>query len=62
MSESTITITELRTHFSEYLRRVKSGEVFIITKHGKPFGQFAPAQEMSQEQMFTLLQSKEDVA
>jgi prevent-host-death family protein len=62
MSESTITITELRNRFHEYLQRVKSGEVFIITKDGKPFAQFAPAQEVSEEEKTTSSQSKEDVA
>ena len=54
LSESTITITELRNRFNEYLQRVISGEVFIITKYGKPFAQFAPVQEVSEEQKTTL--------
>jgi prevent-host-death family protein len=62
MSVSTITITELRNHFDEYLQRVKAGEVFIITKYGKPFAQFAPAQEVLKQEKTALFQSKEDVA
>jgi len=62
MSESTITITELRNHFNEYLQRVKSGDVFIITKYGKPFAQFAPAQDVPEEERITLSQSKENLA
>jgi antitoxin (DNA-binding transcriptional repressor) of toxin-antitoxin stability system len=61
MSESVITITELRNRFDEYFQRVKSGEVFIITKYGKLFAQFAPAQGMSEEEKATLSQSNEDV-
>ena len=60
MSESVITITELRNRFDEYLQRVKSGEVFIITKYGKRFAQCAPAQEVSEEEKTALSQSKED--
>ena len=57
----TITITELRNRFDEYLLRVKSGEVFIITKYGKPFAQFAPAQDVSEEEKTILSQRNEDV-
>ncbi len=62
MAALTISISELRKHFDEYLQRVKSGEVIIITKYGKLFAQFAPAQDVSEEQKTTLSQSKEDAA
>ncbi len=61
MSESTITITELRKRFDEYLQRVKAGEVFIITKYGKPFAQFVPAQEVLEEEKTILSQRNENV-
>ena len=61
MAESTITITELRNRFDEYLQRVKSGEIFIITKYGKPFAQFVPAKDVSEEEKTPLPRSEEDI-
>lgn len=46
----TISITEMRNHFDEYMQRIKSGEVIVITKYGKPIAQFMPAQEIEEEQ------------
>jgi len=31
-----IGVREAKAHLSEYLRRVQSGEEFVITDHGKP--------------------------
>ena len=33
---------EAKTHLSELLRRVESGETITITKHGKPVAVMAP--------------------
>jgi prevent-host-death family protein len=60
MAELTISVTELRNHFDQYLQRVKSGEVFIITKYGKPLAHFAPAQDVSEEEKNALSGSKEE--
>ena len=62
MSESTVSITQMRNHFDEYLQCVKSGEVFIITRYGKAFARFTPAPETPKEQKSTLSQSKENAA
>lgn len=62
MNESTITITELRIRFDKYLQRVRSGEIFIVTKYGKPFAYFVPAREASEEEKTALSQSQESVA
>ena len=43
MAGVTITISELRNHFDEYIRRVKSGEAIMITKYGRPVAEFIPA-------------------
>ena len=42
MTELTISITELRNRFDKYMRRLKSGEVIVVTKYGKPIAQFTP--------------------
>lgn len=35
-------ITELKAHFSDYLRRVLAGEVFYITNRGVEVAEFRP--------------------
>ena len=41
---STVGIRELRDHLSQYLRRVREGELLVITDHGKPVGELRPAE------------------
>ena len=60
MAQSVISITELRKNFDEILQRVKSGEIFIITKYGKPHAQFIPAQNASKKPKTPLSQKKQD--
>lgn len=43
-------VREFKNHMSEYLRRVKAGEVLEITERGKPVGRLLPAQPPSEEQ------------
>lgn len=38
----TVGITELKAHFSEYLRRVLAGEVFYVTNRGVEVAEFRP--------------------
>ncbi len=45
MSELTIGVRELKTHLSEYLRRVRNGQTIIITDHGKTVAQIIPAEQ-----------------
>jgi len=35
-------VRELRDNLSEYLRRVKQGELLVITDRGKPIGEIVP--------------------
>ena len=37
-----IGVRELRNHFSAYLSRVKEGETFIVTEHGKAIATLIP--------------------
>jgi len=37
-----IGVREAKAHLSEYLRRVQSGEEFVITDHGKPVARITP--------------------
>lgn len=58
MSVTTVGIRELKTHLSKYMRRVKSGEIVIITEHGKPVGRIVPNAEYSiEERMLALRES-----
>lgn len=41
---ATIGIRELRDHLSECLRRVREGELLVITDRGKPVGELGPAE------------------
>jgi len=41
---ATVGIRELRDHLSEYLRRVREGELLVITDRGKPVGKLGPAE------------------
>jgi len=40
--ETTVGIRDLKTHLSEYIQRVKSGQSIVITDHGKPVGRILP--------------------
>ena len=44
MRETKVGTRELKNRLSEYLRRVKAGEIIIITERGKPVGQILPIQ------------------
>ena len=37
-----VSVRELKNNLSAYLRRLKSGEVILITSHGRPVGQLLP--------------------
>ena len=58
MNELMISISELRSSFDKYMNRIKSGEVIVITKYGKPIAQFTPAQVIEKEQKSYRLKAK----
>lgn len=41
---ATVGIRELKEHLSEYLRRVREGELVVITDRGRPVGRLGPAE------------------
>ena len=41
---ATVGVRELRDHLSDYLRRVREGEQFVIAGRGKPIGELGPAE------------------
>ncbi|HEX2769955.1 MAG TPA: type II toxin-antitoxin system prevent-host-death family antitoxin [Geobacteraceae bacterium] len=42
MDEMRVGIGELKSKWSEYMRRVKSGQAIVVTKRGEPIGQIVP--------------------
>lgn len=42
---ATVTITELKAHLAEYLRRVQDGERFHVTVRGKEVADIVPADQ-----------------
>jgi prevent-host-death family protein len=50
-------IRELKSRLSAYMRRVKAGEIIVITEHGKPIGRIVPVGQSTQEQMATLMRA-----
>lgn len=48
---------ELKNNLSEYLRRVKAGQVIIITERGRAIGQILPIGATTQERMQALAAS-----
>ncbi len=51
MSEYHVGIRDLKARLSEYLRRVKRGDIIVITEHGVPVGRIVPQQESVEEKM-----------
>jgi prevent-host-death family protein len=42
-SLTSVGVRELRDRLSEYLHRVRAGELIVITDRGKPIGELGPA-------------------
>jgi prevent-host-death family protein len=40
---TSVGVRELRDNLSEYLRRVRQGELVLITDRGRPIGELSPA-------------------
>ena len=40
---ASVGVRDLRDNLSEYLRRVREGELLVITDRGKPIGELGPA-------------------
>jgi prevent-host-death family protein len=42
-------LTELRRHFGEYMRRLKAGEIIVITERGKEIAWITPIRKTVEE-------------
>ena len=57
MSEMSVGIRELKSRLSEYLRRVRAGEMVIITDHGRPVGRIVPVVQPLEDRLEALAQA-----
>ena len=57
MVKSTVDTKELRNKWGEYLRRVKSGEIVVITEGGDPIGEIVPVQQAMENRIKALVNS-----
>ena len=48
---------ELKTNLSKYLRRVKAGEIIIVTERGKEIGQIMPVAQSLEQRMQVLVET-----
>lgn len=52
-----VSVRELKTHLSAFLRRVKEGETIIITQRGKAVGQIIPINESTMSRIEALMKA-----
>lgn len=55
MSELNVSVRELKLQLSKYLRRVRAGEIIVITDRGKPIGRIIPEATSLEERVQQLL-------
>ncbi|MBN1314344.1 MAG: type II toxin-antitoxin system prevent-host-death family antitoxin [Anaerolineales bacterium] len=56
MTEMNVGIRELKSRLSEYLRRVRAGEIVVITDRGEPVGRIVPVAQPLEERLEALTQ------
>jgi prevent-host-death family protein len=57
MAELKVGTRELKNKLSEYLRRVKAGEIITVTEHGKSIGQIIPIKPTLEEKIQTMVET-----
>ncbi|MBW6472779.1 MAG: type II toxin-antitoxin system prevent-host-death family antitoxin [Anaerolineaceae bacterium] len=57
MAELKVGTRELKNKLSEYLRRVKAGEIITVTEHGKRIGQIIPIKPTLEEKIQTMVET-----
>ncbi|MCX6053305.1 MAG: type II toxin-antitoxin system prevent-host-death family antitoxin [Chloroflexi bacterium] len=55
MAEMRVGTRDLKNKLSEYLRRVKAGEIITVTEHGKPIGQIVPIKISIEEKILNMV-------
>lgn len=57
MSDSTVSIRELKSRLSHYLRLARGGESMVITDRGVPVGRLVPIEQTLERRLETLRES-----
>jgi prevent-host-death family protein len=55
MTQTTVSIRELRAHLGHYLRLVKEGATVLITERGRPIGRIVPAGLPTEDRLQTMV-------
>jgi prevent-host-death family protein len=55
MNEMRVGIRELKSNWSEYMHRVKSGQTIVVTEHGKPIGLIVPVKASLEERLYAMV-------
>jgi len=55
MQHSSVGIRELRQNLSVYVRRVRDGEIFEVTEHGRPVARLTPLLERASSPLQRLI-------
>jgi len=55
MNETRVGIGELKSKWSEYMQRAKSGQTIVVTKRGKPIGQIVPVKASIEERLHAMV-------
>lgn len=59
MSQTTVSIRELKSRLSHYLRRARAGESVVITDRGVPVGRIVPIEPNLEERIAALRAAKQ---
>jgi len=51
MKETTVSVRELKSRLSHYLRQAKAGQIVEITERGKPIGRIVPVASSLEERI-----------
>ena len=57
MTEVRVGTRELKNKLSEYMRRVKAGQVITVTERGKTIGQIIPVKASTQERLQAVVEA-----
>ena len=57
MTQTTVSIRELKSRLSHYLRQVKGGTTLLITERGRPIGRIVPAGLSPESRLQTMVEA-----
>lgn len=57
MAETSVSIRELKSRLSHYLRLTKAGDSVVITERGTPIGRIVPTSATTEERIAAMVQA-----